>query len=113
MTTKINEFNIQPAELVLIGSMPKISSVVVTNSSYVATGGTTIPTSGGYVKITGTGFVNGAQVLVDETLAAAVSFISATQLNVQIGAKIAGTYFVYVTNPDGGVGIAVNAVTVV
>lgn len=113
MTTKISESNINPADLVLIGSMPKISQVVVTNSGYTPTGGTTIPTTGGYIRVTGTGFVTGAQVLLDETLASAVAFVNSTQLNVQVPALAVGSYFVYVTNPDGGVGVAVNAVTVV
>lgn len=113
MTTKISDSNIQAADLILIGSMPKITQIVVTNSSYVATGSTTIATTGGYIKITGTGFVSGAVVLIDEVPASATSFVNSTQLNVQIPAKAAGSYFVYVTNPDGGVGLAVNAVTVV
>jgi expansin (peptidoglycan-binding protein) len=112
MSTKISEANIQADALIEIGLMPKITQVVVTDSSYVASG-TTVPTTGGYIKITGTGFVSGVQVLFDETLASAVTFVSATQLNIQVPALDAGSYFVYVTNPDGGVGVAVNAVTVV
>lgn len=113
MTTKISSSNIQATSIDAIGSMPKITQIVVTNSSYVPTGGTTVSTTGGYIQITGTGFVSGAQVLIDETPASAVGFVNSTQLNVQVPAKSAGSYFVYVNNPDGGVGLAVNAVTVV
>jgi hypothetical protein len=37
------------------GSVPRVLSIVVTDSSYVATGASTLSTSGGYVKITGAG----------------------------------------------------------
>lgn len=113
MTTKISEKNIDSSSLISIGTIPKISQIVVTDSGYTATGGTTIGTAGGYIKIVGVSFVSGAQVLLDETPATAISFVSSTQLNVQLPPKAVGTYFVYVVNPDGGVGIAVNAVTVV
>ena len=112
MTTKISESNINPADLVLIGSMPKVSQVVVTNSSYVPTGSSSVSLGGGYIKISGTGFVSGVQVLLDDTPASAVSFVGQTQLNVQVPPLSAGSYFVYVINPDGGVGLVVNALVV-
>ena len=111
MTTKLSEANIQAATLDSMNSGPKILSVAATDSSYVVTGATTVPTTGGYVKITGSGFVSGAQVLVDETPATSVAFVDSTTLQVAVPAKTAGTYFVYVVNPDGGFTIAVNAIT--
>jgi hypothetical protein len=111
MTTKISEANIQPTTLESIGTGPKIVSVTVTNSSYVATGSTTVPLSGGYIKITGAAFISGAQVIFDDKLASAVVYISSTQLNVQTPVLPAESYFVYVVNPDGGTGLSVNAVT--
>lgn len=111
MTTQISESNFQDATLEILGGNPRITQVVVTNSSYVATDGT-VPTAGGYAKITGTNFVSGVQVLFDDTPAAAVTRISSTQLNTQTPVLAAGSYFVYVVNPDGGTGLTTNAVTV-
>lgn len=111
MTTKISEANIQQDTLDSIGTGPKIISVAVTNSSYTVTGGTTVPVSGGYIKITGAAFISGAQVLFDGIAASAVGYIGYTQLNVQTPPLTAGSYFVYVVNPDGGTGLLINAVT--
>ena len=112
MTVKISEANIQQVTLESIGSGPKIASVVVTNSSYAVTGATTVPLSGGYIKITGAAFVSSAQVLFDETPASAVVYVNNTQLNVQTPVLASGAYFVYVVNPDGGTGLSINAVSV-
>ena len=111
MTTKLSEANIQPATLETIGGGPRIITVAITNSSYLVSGAATVPLSGGYIRITGTGFVSGAQVIFDETPANAVVFVSSTQLNVQTPVLAAGVYFVYVINLDGGTGLAINAVT--
>jgi hypothetical protein len=91
-------------------SVPKITAVQITDSSYVAIDDTAISTAGGYVVITGTGFVSGCQVLVDDQLASSVTFISATTVRAQLPARAAGTYTLYLTNTDGGVAIRVNAV---
>lgn len=112
MTTKISQANIQAATLDSIGGGPKLASIVVTDSSYEPTGATTVAASGGYVKITGTGFISGAQVLFDETPAAAVTWISTTTLHAQVPARPVGTYFVYVVNPDGGTGLRTLGITV-
>jgi hypothetical protein len=40
-----------------------------------------------------------------------VSFISSTELRVTVPALVAGTYILYVTNPDGSTAIRVNALT--
>lgn len=113
MTTKISEANIQAETLDLIGGGPRITEVAVTNSSYVATGATTLDTSGGYLKLSGTGFVSGTQVLFDETAATAVAYISNSVLHVQAPALVTGAYFIYVVNPDGGTGLRTNGLTVV
>ena len=44
---------------------PKITNIQVTNSSYTVLDDTAVDTAGGYIKITGTGFVAGCQVLVN------------------------------------------------
>lgn len=105
MTTKISEANIQAATLETIGGGPKITSITITDFEYVATENTTVPGAGGFIKITGTGFVSGTQVLFDETPATAVSFINSQTLHAQTPELAAGGYFVYVINPDGATGL--------
>lgn len=111
MTTQISESNFQAATLETLSGNPRITQVVVTNSSYVPEG-TTVPASGGYLRITGTNFLSGVQVLFDDTPAAGTTRVSSTQLNVQTPILAVGVYFVYVVNPDGGTGLVTAAVTV-
>jgi len=103
---------------IITGSIPitaldvvRITSVTVSNSSYIATGNTTVSTSGGYVIIDGGGFVNGCTVVVGNTVATSVSFVSSIQIRSQLPAKVAGSYFLYVTNSDGSTSLKINGVT--
>lgn len=97
---------------VTANTSPTITTVVVTDSLFNALDDTAVDTSGGYIKITGTEFVSGCSVLIGTTNATSVSFVSHTELNVQIPAMTAGTYIVYVVNPDGGTAIRVNGLTI-
>jgi len=90
---------------------PKVTQIQITNSGGTVLDDTAISLSGGYIKITGTGFAAGAQVIVNNTPATSTTFVSTTVLNAQVGAQSAGTYVVYVINTDGGVAIAVNGLT--
>ena len=90
---------------------PKITQIQITNSGGTVLDDTAISLNGGYIKITGTGFAAGAQVIVNNTPASSTTFTSTTVLNAQVGAQVAGTYVVYVVNADGGVAIAVNGLT--
>jgi len=92
-------------------NVPKITGLVVTNSSYIANGWTAVSNTGGYMLINGSGFVAGATVLIGTKTASATGFVSANQLQVQVPAQADGTYPVYVTNPDGGVAISVPGLT--
>jgi hypothetical protein len=114
MTTKISVDNIQDSTIAILtaSTEPKITSIVVTNSSYVATGATTVPTTGGYVLVSGAGFVSGIQVLFDGASASAVSRVDSQTLQVQVPALAAGNYFVYVVNPDGSTGLRTFGLTV-
>lgn len=105
MTTKISADNIQTSTLETIGGGPKITNILVTDSEYVATEAATVPSSGGYIKIIGTGFVSGTQVLFDETPASAVIFINSQTLHAQTPGLATGSYFVYVVNTDGATGL--------
>ena len=92
-------------------SGPKISLVTVTDSSYNVLDDTAVNVTGGYIKITGSGFASGCQVLVNNTAATSVTFISATEVRAQLPATAAGTYILYVVNTDGGTAIRVNGIT--
>ncbi len=86
----------------------KISNIQVTGNTFVPLDDTAVDTAGGFVRINGAGFVAGCSVLIGSQSASAVSFLSATALGVTVPALSAGTYTVYVTNPDGSVAIRVN-----
>lgn len=113
MTTKISESNIQTSVLdsIIASTGPKILSIIVTNSSYVNLDDTAISLDGGYIKIIGTGFEEGIQLLINNVPATSVALISSTQLNVQLPARTAGTYDVYLVNQNGGVAISVSGIT--
>ena len=87
---------------------PKITNITVTDSNYNNLDDTAVNTSGGYIKITGTDFFTGCQVVVGAVVATSVTFISNTEVRAQVPAQSAGTYTVYLTNSDGGVAIRVN-----
>jgi hypothetical protein len=111
MTTQINQNNIQPATLAALDSSPTVTNVQITDSSYVVIDDTAVLTTGGYIKITGSNLVSGCQVILGSANATSVTFVNSTTLNVQVPAQAAGTYVVYVVNPDGGVAIRVNGLT--
>jgi hypothetical protein len=111
MTTRISADNIQPATLASIGSGPKISQIIICNSSYTELDDTAISLGGGYIKIIGSGFKAGATVTVNRTAAMSVTFISSTELRAQVSAEAANTYIVYVVNTDGSVALRVNGLT--
>ena len=90
---------------------PKIATIQVTNSSYTVLDDTAVDTAGGYIKITGTGFTSGCNVLINQTTAVSVSFVSATEVRAQVPATAAGTYMIYVVNPNGAVALRPAGVT--
>jgi hypothetical protein len=92
-------------------AVPKITSISVTDNSYTVLDDTAVSTAGGYIKITGTGFTAGSQVLIGTVAASSVSWISSTELRAQVPATTAGTYVVYVVATDGAVAIRVNGIT--
>lgn len=112
MTTKISEANIQEPTLgALGGGGPKISSIIVTNSSYANLDDTAVALEGGYIKLIGEDFATGCQVLIGLTPVTSVTFVSDTEVRAQVPATAAGTYIVYLVNADGGTAIRVNAIT--
>lgn len=113
MTTKISSDNIQPSTLAVLGSGPKITQIQVTDSSYTPTGANTISTSGGYIKITGTGFNGNCNVVFGNVNATSVSFVGANVLNAQVPALPASSYIVYVVDTSKGQSaLKINGITV-
>jgi hypothetical protein len=87
-----------------------VSNVSVTDSNYTVLNDTpNISTSGGYIKITGRGFVSGCVVYVGGVAATSTTFISSTEVRAQIAAATSNTLMVYVVNPDGGTGIKLSS----
>lgn len=122
MTTRIASTNIQNATIelsnmsaaaiaALSSTTPTITQIQITNSSYVVLDDTAVSTSGGYIKITGTNFTAGSQVVIGNVTATSVGFVNSTTLNVQVPAQAAGTYIVYLTTNTGSVAILVNGLT--
>ena len=123
MTTRIASTNIQSNTILttnlaqstidaLQGStVPTITQIQITTSGYVVKDDTAVSTSGGYIKITGTNFTAGSQVVIGSTPATSVGFVNSTTLNVQVPPLAAGTYVVYVTINTGSVAIIVNGLT--
>lgn len=115
MVTKVNSSNFAPAvnaTITAASSIPTVTGVQATDSSYTPLSSNYLDTVGtAYTKITGTNFFAGSQVFIEGQLASSITYISATQLNVILPNKSAGTYVLYVVNPDGSVAIRINAVT--
>lgn len=91
--------------------VPKITNIQVTDSSYTVLDDTAIDITGGYVKITGTGFASGCVVMINNALATSTTFVSSTEVRAQLPATAAGTYVIYLVNTDGGVAIRINGIT--
>lgn len=93
---------------------PKIVSVQIANSSYQAIDDTTFNTdTGGYIIVTGVGFESGCIVGTDGYSASSTTFVNSTTLRAQLQSRNAGTYSLYVTNPDGAAAILIGSITYV
>jgi hypothetical protein len=88
-------------------TVPLITSIAVTDSSYTALDDTAVSTSGGYIKITGSNFATGCSVVIGSVLATSVTFTSSTEVRAQIPAQAAGSYTLYLSNTDGTVAMRV------
>jgi hypothetical protein len=69
---------------------------------------TAADTAGGQtIAITGSGFAAGASVIIDGAAVSVVTVVSSTQITFTAPAKTAGSYSLYVINPDGATAISV------
>ena len=80
---------------------PKVSSI-----GYIGDDTAADIAGGQTITLNGTGFVNGASILIAGTVVGVVTFISATQLTFTSPAFAAGSYVMYVINPDGGTALS-------
>ncbi len=76
---------------------PKIASI-----SYIGDDTATSTAGGQVVTLNGSGFSTGAIVLIGSALASSTTVVSNTQITFIPPATSAGTYVLYVVNPDGG-----------
>jgi hypothetical protein len=91
-------------------SFMTVSNVSVTDSNYTVLNDTpNISTAGGYIKITGRGFVSGCVVYIGGTAATSTTFINSTEVRAVVPAASSNTLMVYVVNPDGSTGIKLNS----
>jgi hypothetical protein len=90
---------------------PTITAVAITNSDYNIIDDTNVSTGGGYIRITGTGFVSGCVVYIGGVAALSTTLLNSTQVNVQISATSSNTLHVYLVNPDGSAAIYLSGIT--
>lgn len=95
----------------VLAETPRCANVQIATSTWTVKDDTAVALEGGYIIINGAGFVAGASVLVGSVAAASVTVVNSTTIRAQVNAAAAGTYVIYVTNPDGSVGILVPGLT--
>jgi hypothetical protein len=105
MTTKIDLTNIADTALTTLTG-PKVTTIV-----YIGDDTATDTAGGATINLTGNGFQSGCSVLVASTASSVVTFISATQISFVAPALSAGTYVIYVINPDGGTAISIPGIS--
>ena len=105
--TSVGGTRVATTQEVATGGGPKITGLQVTDATWTVLDDTAVDTAGGYFIITGTNFVSGCLVYIGQTPANSVGFVSATTVRVTAPATAAGTYPVYLVNPDGGTAIRV------
>jgi hypothetical protein len=88
-----------------------VTGVRVSGITYSGDDLATSPNGGQTVTLAGSGFASTPTVFVDGTIAPSVSFVSSSQITFVTPAKSAGTYHVYVVNPDGSTAIFVNGIS--
>ena len=107
MPTKITADNIILTTLeTSVISIPKVSSIVYGDDDQATSidGGQT-------VGLHGSGFVSNCQILIDGVYANSVTFVSSTVISFITPARSAGTYPLYVVNPDGGTAIVIPGIS--
>jgi hypothetical protein len=94
-----------------IGAAPASSVITITGLTYPGDDQAANPAGGQTITINGTGFASTPTVYVNGVIAPSVSFISSTQITFTSPARSAGTYDVYVVNPNGATAIRVYGIS--
>ena len=89
-----------------------ITAVAITDSNYAVLDDTALATTGGYVKLTGTGFKTGCIVYVGGVAATTTTFVSSTEVRAAIGSNSSNTFTVSLANPDGSAGFYMAGIAV-
>jgi len=84
----------------VFGTPISIDDVVITDESWTPIDDTAVNLSGGFCRVTGSGFGPGSIAQIDGTNASSTSFVSTTQLHVALPAKPSGTYDLTVVRAD-------------
>lgn len=120
MLTKITAANIQPGsitsdklagDLSAISGVPKITMINILDESNTVLDDTAVSLTGGRIRLTGSGFASGCVIIVGTTDASSVTFISGNFVDAVVPALSAGTYPVYLVNPDGGTATRIKGLT--
>ena len=85
----------------------KITNVYVTDSSYNILDDTALGSSGGYLKIVGTGFKTGCAAYINGS-SRTTTFVSSTQINIVVPSQSVGVYSLMIFNTDGNGAIYLN-----
>jgi hypothetical protein len=93
--------------------IPKIKSIIYTNSGYTPTTASAVDLVKGnnYIIISGSNFKSSASVFIDATTGSIVSYVNTNRLNVNVATKTVGTYPIYLMNTDGASTFKINAIT--
>jgi hypothetical protein len=94
--------------------IPKIKSIIYTNSSYVPTTSSfidIIKPNTNYITISGSNFKPSASIFIDNTSGSIVTYVNSNKLNVNVISKNEGTYPIYLMNTDGASTFKINAIT--
>jgi hypothetical protein len=94
--------------------IPKIKSIIYTNSSYTPTTASAIDLAKpntSYITISGSNFKPSASVFIDNTSGSIVTYVNSNKLNVNVISKNIGTYPIYLSNTDGASTFKINAIT--
>jgi hypothetical protein len=98
MTTKLSLLTLGSS---IQNALPlTLATLTVTDSTYTPIKVTAIYPTGGYIKLTGTGFSAGCIVYVNGVAATSTTFVSTYEVRAQLQALSVGTYSLQITNPN-------------
>ena len=92
------------------GLIPAISTIVVTDEYWEPLPyANSVDTNGGYIRITGAGFLPNCRAFVGQYITA-TTYIKETEVGAIVPALPAGFYTGYLVNPGGGTAVLVNGI---